>query len=499
MHAKHFLRLALVGAAALLPPNLFAQDKPAEKRPEELFQELDKNKDGKLTPDEVSDDRKRFFEHLVRVGDKDKDGSLTRDEFAQGLKPDETPALPPQNFGGSPGGPRGPIDPRQQFERMDQNKDGKVSVDEVPDFMRPQFQRALEQLGKKEMTPEEFGRFTANSRQGMPGGGPDEMFQRFDGNKDGKLTMDELPEPLKDRFRPVFERLGKKELSKDEYAEYARRVFGQPGQPGQPPGGQFSNPEELFKRLDQNGDGKLTLAEAGDRARPMVEGVLRRLNKGEDGSLSQEEFARAMAQGRPGDGRPEGAPRPEGMRPGEGGQPGFFMKLDANRDGRLSKDELKNLANVFDELDTNKDGNLDPREVFGGRPEGGPPGAPPNRRPEGGQPGAPPNGRPARPESANATPTPAEKPAITPNPLPEKPAVPPPARPQAKAVPQGEADQMFARADKNGDGKLSKDEAPDRLKDNFARIDSNGDGFISAEEFKPIASRLGERKKKKAN
>ncbi len=32
--------------------------------------------------------------------------------------------------------------------------------------------------------------------------------------------------------------------------------------------------------------------------------------------------------------------------------------------------------------------------------------------------------------------------------------------------------------DRNGDGKIDKDEAPDRLKENIARIDANGDGAV---------------------
>jgi hypothetical protein len=41
----------------------------------------------------------------------------------------------------------------------------------------------------------------------------------------------------------------------------------------------------------------------------------------------------------------------------------------------------------------------------------------------------------------------------------------------------------FAAADADGDGKLSLEEAPDRMKERFAEIDSNGDGFIDEEEL----------------
>ncbi len=40
--------------------------------------------------------------------------------------------------------------------------------------------------------------------------------------------------------------------------------------------------------------------------------------------------------------------------------------------------------------------------------------------------------------------------------------------------------------DKDEDGKISKEEAPERMQQFFDRIDSNGDGFADAEEFKAM-------------
>jgi hypothetical protein len=45
------------------------------------------------------------------------------------------------------------------------------------------------------------------------------------------------------------------------------------------------------------------------------------------------------------------------------------------------------------------------------------------------------------------------------------------------------------RMDRNGDGKLSKDEVPERMAQRFDRIDTNGDGFIDAEEFGTLMER----------
>ena len=38
-------------------------------------------------------------------------------------------------------------------------------------------------------------------------------------------------------------------------------------------------------------------------------------------------------------------------------------------------------------------------------------------------------------------------------------------------------------ADRDGDGKLSKDEAPDRMKEHFDRIDADKSGFIERKEL----------------
>lgn len=45
---------------------------------------------------------------------------------------------------------------------------------------------------------------------------------------------------------------------------------------------------------------------------------------------------------------------------------------------------------------------------------------------------------------------------------------------------------MIQRLDQNGDGKISREEAPSPMQRNFLRHDTNGDGFIDAEEAKSL-------------
>jgi Ca2+-binding EF-hand superfamily protein len=64
-------------------------------------------------------------------------------------------------------------------------------------------------------------------------------------------------------------------------------------------------------------------------------------------------------------------------------------------------------------------------------------------------------------------------------------------KPQA---PGGELGARVKAMDKNGDGKISKDEAQGPLAQFFDRIDRNGDGFITMEETEEMGKKFGKNK-----
>jgi Ca2+-binding protein (EF-Hand superfamily) len=443
--------LTAIAAAAMSATPLLAQE-------DDLFAKLDANKDGVVTADEVQGDAKGLFERALRRGDKDGDKKLTKEEFAAAQKESDAPRQPLAQ-GGGPGRPGGgQFNPREIFARLDTNKDGKISKDEAQGPFKENFDR-FDANKDGFIGEDEIGR--------LGGGGqfnPREIFARQDANKDGKVSKDEAQGFLKEGF----DRLDANSdgaISEEELARtIGRRTDGVPGAPG---AGNRPNPEQLaamFDRLDANKDGKLTKDEVPEGQREPFTQLLERL--GSD-SLGKDQFPRFMALmaqfGRPGEGRP-GVGRPG--QPGPGGPAGFgrpplIVALDADNDGELSASEIEAASKALLKLDKNSDGKLTREELFPGPPDG-----PPRDRPGEGRPGD----RPGQPQ--------------------------PDARRPGEGRPglagRFNAEEYLARlkeADKNGDGQISKDEAPPMLKERFDRIDANGDGQLDQTELKQMLQR----------
>lgn len=458
---------AIVGASSA---NVPGQDSAPDTGA--LFQKLDKNSDGKLSGDEIPAEQVRYFERLVRRGDKNGDGMLSQDEFEVANKPEERPNVP---LADQPRGEEGRADARKRFEMLDQNKDGKISLDEVPGPLRDRLKPAFERSGKQELTIDEL------LRNAAAGFRPDpmELFKRFDTNADGKLTREELPAERRELIG-ILDQLGKSEITREDFQRFMERAR------------EAGNPESLFQRLDTNNDGKLTIDEAPERARPMIQAVLRKLGKDQDTSLTKDEFVANFprdpmrqpeaATRRETERKPDGDQRPEGDRPREGDRrpegrgvdgrgPAVLRLLDTNRDGRLSKDELAQVGEKFDELDRNHDGQLDPSELIG------PMDARPNPRDGTSREGnLPRNGGPLRDGERREVQRPEGD------------------RPARDTRPDGAGRApFFERLDRDNDGKISKDEAPEPVKDRFNTLDTNGDGFLTLDEFRAGALPLGNR------
>jgi Ca2+-binding EF-hand superfamily protein len=250
---------------------------------------------------------------------------------------------------------------------------------------------------------------------------------------------------------------------------------------------------DLFDRLDKNSDGQVAPDEVEGQGKGLFDRLLRNGDKNEDGKLSKEEFAEAMKR-RPNVDRPAGEPE----RPNVDLEQ-LFTRADKNGDGKITKDEApEKLAQGFDRVDANGDGSVDKEEfrrVVGamlGRP-GGPQGQP---RPEmivgvmllkaldadG-------NGELSSSEIADAPKVLAKFDKNGDGKIEKEELLAQAPRPQGApgGAPGGPGEAFAARlkeADKNGDGKLSKEEAPERLQQVFDRIDANGDGQIEQAEMR---------------
>ncbi|WP_339731419.1 hypothetical protein [uncultured Gimesia sp.] len=161
----------------------------------------------------------------------------------------------------------------------------------------------------------------------------------------------------------------------------------------------------------------------------------------------------------------DGGPRDGGQRRGgpggPGGRPNFLMMLpiivvlDVNKDGEISKEEMDNATASLQKLDKDKNGKLTADELrpdFSsfGRRDGDRDG---DRRGPGGQ------GGPGRRDGASG----------------------------------GDFVERMLNNDKNKDGKLTKEELPERMQPMFDRIDTNKDKEIDKAELTKMSEQFNSR------
>jgi Ca2+-binding EF-hand superfamily protein len=323
------LTLTLLTLLAGAP--LAADDAP---QPEELFRTLDANGDGILTADEIGEPQRRAFERLLRVGDADRDGSLTREEYLKALRPDPPVGANPAGSGreAARGGPPQRPDFGRLFDLADRDGDGKIALTDLPEPARERMQPLFQRLGREQLTREDFERLGRGLAAQRAAARPQDeesnrrLFERFDKNSDGKLTRDEIPQPLRRRFEPLFEQFDRDELTREDF----RQALQQPPAEGDSPRGEAMRPGEamrsdetmrpdrgglplmmLGRMLDADGDAALTIDEI-DR----LNDLFAEFDADKDGRLSGAElraFAERLTSG--GTRRPTAGPEAENRRP----------------------------------------------------------------------------------------------------------------------------------------------------------------------------------------
>jgi Ca2+-binding EF-hand superfamily protein len=212
---------------------------------EALFQRLDQNKDGLIRSDEISVSARGFFQRALRVADGNEDGALTREELARAISDPRPATVPVPRIAGAPGN----VDPRT----MDRNGDGVISLDEVPAPLKSRFEQWLRQTDRTEIPTASLQDFlrgmqirqalvvpgsekqadasevmSSASEKTWPAQRPDQekqrglimeqrknpveradkndsavIFSRLDRNGDGRLTMQELPERMRQNLQAM--------------------------------------------------------------------------------------------------------------------------------------------------------------------------------------------------------------------------------------------------------------------------------------------------------
>jgi HlyD family secretion protein len=178
--------------------------------------------------------------------------------------------------GAAPGGGRGRggnFDPAQVFAMMDANKDGKVTLDEVPEDRRQFFDISrMDKDGDKAVSQEEFTKAMEEFRRNMQ--------QRAGASgASGSAAAD----------------AGKADAARGAGSSAAPGA-GAPGA-GAPGGGQrrgFGDPSQIFASMDANKDGKISEDEVPEDRKRFFN--IERMDKDGDKAVSQEEFTKAMEE-----------------------------------------------------------------------------------------------------------------------------------------------------------------------------------------------------------
>jgi Ca2+-binding EF-hand superfamily protein len=312
----------------------------------EFFDEYDTNQDGCVTPDEF-----RGSSEIFKLLDKNGDGSIKPDELGlpADFKPD--PRRKRRQPGGAPGARDGKGAARmqkflQKLAQMDTDKDGRVSKAEYtgPEGAFDRLDRNKDGFLDKQDRRQPKDGAARGGKGGRDGAGKDggglgeelrekvkkraaDQFARMDANGDGEVTLPELQKIL-------LQRAARQAGGGDGQRRGGRRGRVNPrmlaswdrNKDGKVSADEFPGRQELFAKLDRDGDGFLTQADleapggdgpGGARKAPVTEkggDVIQSMDTDDDGRLHRAEFR---------------------------GSSEDWARLDRNKDGWITRDELK--------------------------------------------------------------------------------------------------------------------------------------------------------------
>ncbi len=226
-----------------------------------------------------------------------------------------------------------------------------------------------------------------------------DFFERLDSNRDGKVSLSEAPEQGKMLVEFLLRQSGKKDSDQLDRVEFMRlsslpahrstkqhtqekadaAAIGagnvQAAPDNCPACAMGLSAEFVFKRLDVDEDELVTVAEfmrsPGMQDMAKAREVLGRLDKNGDDKLSWEELEAAYEARHANCKKPDPATvaaiaaqaRPDGRGVGNRFAQVFILRSDQDGDGRISKKEFRGPAFGFDRMDKNKNGYIEANEL----------------------------------------------------------------------------------------------------------------------------------------
>ena len=295
---------------------------------EPLFEQLDQNNDGWVAAGEIDPQHRRLFDRLLRTSDADGDGRLSSDEFQVSLQPNQAEKPLVQKQGSEIPGADALV---LLLTRMDANGNGQIEKREVPQPLLEVFDRIEERLGgerdgilnRRELTQAGPGLIRIAQR----------IVERLDLDVEVELAM--LSKKEWNNVQNMLSRRGRADVLADP-----------------------KRARELFRQLDANSDGQVTLAEVPDQIAQRFEQLLQRADRNRDQQISEAELLaasrvmKAMQADRPA----ANQVNKETKR--------LLKEWDRDGDKRLSQEELpRRMAPRFDRFDQDGDGFLDREEM----------------------------------------------------------------------------------------------------------------------------------------
>jgi len=221
----------------------------------------------------------------------------------------------------------------------------------------------------------------------------DSFFERLDTNRDGKVTLDEAPKQGKMLVEFLLRQSGKKvsdQLNREEFGRLTHpnvppnendpaEVVGasdvRPARDNCPACAMGLTADFVFKRLDVDKDKFITVTEfmrsPGMQDKVKASEAVGRLDKSGDGKLSWEELETGYRARHANCKKPDPATTaanaekigPDGLGDGNRFAQVFILRSDQNGDGKISKEEFRGPAFGFNRLDKNSNGFIEANEL----------------------------------------------------------------------------------------------------------------------------------------